>query len=88
MRALLESPKLVSKNLDKQMKEIFFLFNLYHGITEKEVMEIFLSFPYLFCCETKKIQKFMGEFKKYRFTKDQVIKLVIYNYRYLILIIV
>lgn len=35
MRALLETPKLLSKNLDKQMKETFFLFNLYHGITEK-----------------------------------------------------
>lgn len=25
-------------------------------------------------CETQKIQKFMGEFRKYNFTKDQVIK--------------
>lgn len=79
MRILLECPKLVSKDLDKQMKEIFFLFNLYHGISEKEVMGIFQGFPYLFCCELQKIQRFMGEFRKYRYTKEQIIKLVNHN---------
>ncbi len=34
MKALLECPKLISKNLEKQIKEITFLFNLYHGFTE------------------------------------------------------
>ncbi len=41
MKSLLDCPKLVSKNLDHQVKEITFLFNLYHGINEREVMEIF-----------------------------------------------
>lgn len=79
MKVLLECPKLVSKNLDKQMKEIFFLFHLYHGITEPQVMQIFRSFPYLFCCELNKIQRFMGEFKKYKMTNEQIINLVKFN---------
>jgi mTERF len=54
IKALIECPKLISKNLDHQIKEIFFLFNLYHGIKEKDVMEIFKSFPFLFCCDVKK----------------------------------
>jgi hypothetical protein len=41
MRALLDCPKLISMDLESQMKEVFFLCNLYHGITEKEVMDIF-----------------------------------------------
>lgn len=71
----MDCPKLISMDLEHQMKEIFFQFNLYHGITDKEVMQIFSSFPYLFCCEPIKIQKFMAEFRKYRFTKEQIIKL-------------
>lgn len=71
MKALLESPKLISKHhLDKQIKEMQFIFRLYHGINEQEVNEIFKSFPYLYCCEPVKVQKFMGEFRKYRMTKD------------------
>ena len=77
IKALIECPKLIQKNLEKQMKEIFFLFNLYHGIKEQEVIDIFRSFPYLFCCELSKFQKFMGEFKKYRFQKETIIKIVI-----------
>ena len=38
-------------------------------------MEIFKHFPYLFCCEYLKMQRFFSEFKKYKFSKDQVIKL-------------
>jgi hypothetical protein len=80
MRVLLECPKLISKkDLEKQIKEIQFLFRLYHGINEQEVTEIFRSFPYLYLCEINKIQKFMGEFRKYRLTKDQVINVVSYQ---------
>lgn len=43
-------------------------------MSQAEVNEIFRSFPYLYLCEINKIQKFMGEFRKYRFTKEQVIK--------------
>jgi hypothetical protein len=55
IKALIDCPKLISKNLEKSMKEILFLFNLYHGIKQDEVMDVFKSFPYLFCCELKKI---------------------------------
>jgi hypothetical protein len=58
------------------MKEIIFLMNLYMGFTEKEILSIFRSFPYLFCCEPEKVRRFMGEFKKYRFTKTQLSKIL------------
>jgi hypothetical protein len=49
MRALLECPKLISrKDLGKQIKEIQFLFNLYHQVSQAEVNEIFRGFPYLY----------------------------------------
>lgn len=67
---------MISLDLDKKVKEILFIFNLYHKITEKDVIDIFRSFPYLFCCEPIKIQRFMGEFRKYRFSKDQIINLL------------
>ena len=75
MKALLDCPKLISKKeLGKKIKEIQFIFRLYHQINEQEVNNIFRSFPYLYCCEHNKLQKFMAEFKKYRFTKEQIIK--------------
>jgi hypothetical protein len=75
MKALLDCPKLISKKeLSKKIKEIQFIFRLYHQINETEVNDIFRNFPYLYCCEHNKLQKFMGEFRKYRFTKEQIIK--------------
>jgi hypothetical protein len=65
------------------MKEVFFYFNLYHGITEREVIEIFRSFPYLFCCDLTKMQRFMGEFRKYKMSKEQIIKMVILLYSHI-----
>lgn len=79
IKALIEAPKVMQTNIEHQMKEIFFLFNLYHGIKEQDVMDIFRNFPYLFCCEVTKVKKFMGEFKKYRFTQEQLIRLVSFN---------
>ena len=55
IQLLVDCPKLISMDLENQIKEICFLFNLYHKITEKEVFEIFSHFPYLFCCEPDKI---------------------------------
>lgn len=55
MKQLLDCPKLVNPNLEKQVKEINFLFNLYHGMTEAQVAEIFKGFSYLWCCDLKKI---------------------------------
>ena len=76
MRQLLECPKLISVNLEEQMKEIFFLMNLYNGLSEEDVLSIFQRFPYLFCCEIDKVRRFMGEFKKYRFTKFEIVKVL------------
>lgn len=70
MKALLEIPKLISMDIQKQVKDITFLFNLYHRFTNQEVMEIFKKFPYLFCCEPNKIERYMAEFRKYKFSND------------------
>jgi len=77
MKALLECPKLISKrDLAKQIKEIQFLFRLYHGITEQELTEVFRSFPYLYLCDQIKVQKFLGAFRHYKMSKDQILNLV------------
>jgi len=62
------------------MDEIFMLFDLYHRIEKSQVMEIFESFPYLFCCDTAKMQRFLGEFRKYKMTNDQIMNLVRFLY--------
>ena len=41
----------------------FYFFRIYNG------------FPYMMCQDTAKIQRFLGEFKKYRLTNTQVIKI-------------
>lgn len=76
MKALLDCPKLISVDLEEQVKEITFLMNLYNGLDEKDVMSIFVTFPYLFCCEVDKIRRFMGEFKKYRFKREEIVKVL------------
>jgi len=69
MKLIFECPRLLSIDLVKQMDEVFFLFDLYHKISKEEVTnEIFKSFPYLFCCDTIKMQSFLGHFKKYGFS--------------------
>ena len=35
-------------------------------------MKIVKGFPYMLCVDTEKIQKFLGEFKKYKMTKAQI----------------
>lgn len=69
-------PKLFSVKLEKQMEEIFHLFKLYNGIEQKQVMAMFRGFPYLFCCDTLKMRRFLGEFKKYKMTEDEITRLV------------
>ncbi|CDW81088.1 UNKNOWN [Stylonychia lemnae] len=76
MKQLVECPKLISQDLDHKIKEISFLLNLYHGISDSQVRTIFMHFPYLLCCDLDKVKQFMGEFKKYRFTKEQVVRVV------------
>ena len=47
--SLKESPKLISVDLETQLKEIVFLFELYHNISKKDTLKIFREFPYLLC---------------------------------------
>lgn len=76
IRLIFECPKLLSIDLQTQMKECFHLFDLYHGITQKQVIGIFKEFPYLFCCDMSKMRQFLAEFRKYRFTNKEIIRLV------------
>jgi len=75
IKLIFDCPKLLSVNLEASMKETFYLFDLYHKITPQEVMGVFRHFPYLFCCDTIKMRLFMGQFRKYRLSKDQILHL-------------
>ena len=68
MKMLLECPKLISVDLHTFIKEVVFLFELYHKMSQKDVIKIFRKFPYMMCLTPRKIQRFLGEFKKYRLT--------------------
>ena len=73
LKYIFECPRLISVNLEEQMKQTFLLFDLYHKIEAERVMEVFKHFPYLFCCDTHKMRLFMAQFRKYRFSQDQII---------------
>lgn len=76
MQMLFEVPILLSNDLQVQAKEIDQLFKVYHDIEPMEVVSIFKKFPYLYCCPPRKIQLFLAHFRKYRFTKDQILNIV------------
>lgn len=46
-------------------------------MSKKEFMKIYRGFPYMMCKDTAQIQRFLGEFKKYRFDKRQVSRVCI-----------
>lgn len=50
MKLVFDVPLLLSTDVPKQAKEIEELFQVYHGISADEVTQIFLAFPYLYCC--------------------------------------
>mmetsp|Transcript_14071 Transcript_14071/g.10131 ORF Transcript_14071/g.10131 Transcript_14071/m.10131 type:complete len:135 (+) Transcript_14071:233-637(+) len=76
MRYLLDYPKLISVPIENNAKEIFELFDIYLKIGREGVISIFKSFPYLFCLQAVKVQKFLGLFKMYKFKDDEVIKVL------------
>jgi hypothetical protein len=39
-------------------------------------MDIFRHFPYLFCCDTIKMRVLLAQFRKYRFSNEQILHLV------------
>ena len=63
-------------NLTKKCPQVFELFQIYHQFEEKEVVEMFKKFPYLYCVELVKLRQFLGEFRKYRMDKRLITKLI------------
>lgn len=52
---VLECPKLLAEKLETKIKEIVFLFELYHKIPKKQVFYIFQHFPYIVCLRPRRI---------------------------------
>jgi len=75
MKLVFEVPVLLNVDIALKAKEIEELFKVYHQMTSEDVKSIFLDFPYLYCCPSHKIQKFLAEFRKYRLTKEQILNL-------------
>jgi len=76
MKLIFDCPKLLSVKLDQRMEKILFFFELYHGFTTAQVVnEIFMHFPYLFCCDPVKISQFLAHFRKYKLSQAQIINL-------------
>jgi len=73
MKLIFECPKLLSVNLELAIEETLYLFDLYHKMGQQEIMELFRSFPYLFCCDRIKMRYFLAEFRKYRFSNEQIL---------------
>lgn len=73
MKLIFDCPKLVSIDLEGAIEKTLHLFHLYHRIGQEEVMDVFRVFPYLFCCDTVKMKLFMAQFRKYRFTNEQIL---------------
>ena len=55
MKMIFDVPVLLNTDVATQSKEIEELFSVYHDIQKEQVTEIFRSFPYLYCCPTRKI---------------------------------
>lgn len=75
IKLIFDCPKLVSIDLEKNITETLSLFELYHKIKQQEVMDIFRHFPYLFCCDTIKMRVLLAQFRKYRFSNEQILHL-------------
>ena len=77
IKLIFECPKLLSVKLDERMEKILYFFELYHGFEKTQVInEIFMHFPYLFCCDPVKISQFLAHFRKYKLSQSQIINLV------------
>jgi hypothetical protein len=70
MNKVFDVPALLSIDLGAKVKEVEELFEVYHEIKPEQVTEIFLAFPYLYCCPSRRLQLFLAQFRKYRMTKD------------------
>lgn len=68
MDLLLTCPKLLAGDLGAQLKEIIFLFELYHKMSEQETIKIFRAFPFMAVTDLRKLTKFLGKFRMYQLT--------------------
>jgi len=68
MDLLLQCPKLLAGDLGAQLKEIIFLFELYHKMSEQETIKIFRAFPFMAVTDLRKLTKFLGKFRMYQLT--------------------
>lgn len=69
-------PRLISEDVAKQLTSKEFLFQLYHKFEREDYLQVVLGFPYMLTTPDRKLQLFLGQFKKYRFTKEQLIRVV------------
>ena len=49
MDYLSQAPKIMAEDIEQKVKDITFIFEIYHGMTQKDVIEIFRAFPYMLC---------------------------------------
>lgn len=55
MKMIFDVPILLNTDIMVKSNEINELFRVYHDISAKQVTEIFKSFPYLYCCPSRKV---------------------------------
>lgn len=56
MKYFMQCPRLLSVNIEEQIKEHSFLFDLYHKMPVEDLMKIFKEFPYVLCVSPLKIR--------------------------------
>ena len=74
---LIECPSVFAGDIEAKLKETVFLFELYIKMSQKDTIRIFRKFPYMICISHRKMQRFLGEFKKYKMTHWQVMNVCI-----------
>ena len=55
MKKVFEVPALLNVDIAVKSKEVDELFSIYHDIGPEDVKSIFLDFPYLYCCPSRKL---------------------------------
>lgn len=66
-------------DIKEELKNRHWLFELYCKFEMEDTLKIFKRFPYLLAMDYRKLTLFCGQFKKYRLTKEQIIKYCTWN---------
>jgi hypothetical protein len=77
-----QCPQLFSTKVSRRVEETVFLFDLYHQMSRDQVIEIFRNFPFLMQVASVNLKRFLGQFKKYRYSHEQIMNLVSRNAPY------